>query len=173
MIPKWLSWFRSLIYGETTGGNHYPVQVDSNGQLQVTIADYLGTIERNNDATRTYSDTITSYDPNNPTFLPILTSSTNPKEIFVVHGGEIASITFRFNYGSTSNLFEKLLLLSTPLVDNFLIPYPGCDATEINDISAISDISHFFKIEVGFSKVVGSADIPLTIRYTTPNYRID
>jgi hypothetical protein len=172
MIPKWLSWFRSLIYGETTGGNHYPVQVDSNGKLQVTIADYLGIIRRINDTPQTCNGTVTSDDPNNPTFVATIFSNDNPKEIFVVHGGEIASITFRFNYGSSIYFFKKLLLL-TPLVDNFLIPYPGCDATEINDISAISDISHFFKIEVGFSKVVGSADIPLTIRYTTPNYRID
>jgi hypothetical protein len=173
MIPKWLSWFRSLIYGETTGGNHYPIQVDSNGKLLVTIADYIGHIRRTTEILRTCSDTITSDDPNNPTFLSTLSSDSNPKEIFVVHGGEIASITFRFNYGSTSNLFEKLLLLSTPLVDNFLIPYPGCDVTEINDITAISDISHFRNIQLGFSKVVGSGDIPLTIHHTTPNYRID
>jgi hypothetical protein len=171
MIPKWLSWFRSLIYGETTGGNHYPVQVDSNGKLQVKIAEYLGYVRRTYDVAQTNSGTVTSEDPNNPTFLSTILANRNPKEIFVVHGGEIASITFRFNYGSSAYFFKKLLLL-TPLVDNFLIPYPGCDATEINDISAISDISHFYNLEVGFSKVVGSADIPLTMRYTTPNYRI-
>ena len=173
MIPKWLSWFRSLVYGETPGGNHYPIQVDANGKLQID-ADVTGDIFRSTSLGRRETRGITSTNPNAPDFIDMETNLNNHKQMLVQGIDELGSLTFRFFFANTViDYFDKQILFSPSYTDNkLLIPYPGCDKTELNDITVQKDITHYYRLHLGFSKVSGSADFTADISWACPRYLI-